>query len=135
MVIQKTIRFVVKKMIYPSCSAPVLTREKKNIFLVFLFTGRHGLQVRHRLKKLLKVCFPQISFKLVFKPSCHLSHFLRFKDTVPIDACSLVVYEFKCGNCNASYIDKTTRHLRQKVCARTGRELGIKLFSSNRQHS
>ena len=139
--IQEKIRSVVRKVICPSRFPPVLTCKKKEIFLVLPFTGRHGLQVRHRLKKLLKACFPQVSFKLVFKPSCRLSHFFHFKDTVPTDVRSLVVYEFKCGSCNASYIGKTTRHLRQRVCehqgisSRTGRELGMKLFSSIRQHS
>ena len=45
----------------------------------------------------------------------------RFKDRLPYDLVSCVVYKFQCGSCNASYYVKTDRHLK----VRSGQHIGI----------
>ena len=45
----------------------------------------------------------------------------RFKDRLPYDLVSCVVYKFQCGSCNASYYGKTDRHLK----VRSAQHIGI----------
>ena len=45
----------------------------------------------------------------------------RFKDRVPYDLVSGVVYEYTCGRCNSSYYGDTERHLK----VRSGEHIGI----------
>ena len=45
----------------------------------------------------------------------------RFKDRVPYDSVSGVVYEYTCGRCNSSYYDETERHLK----VTSGEHIGI----------
>ena len=46
---------------------------------------------------------------------------VRFKDRVPYDLVSGVVYEYTCGRCNSSYYGDTERHLK----VRSGEHIGI----------
>ena len=45
----------------------------------------------------------------------------RFKDRVPYDLVSGVVYKYTCGRCSSSYYDETERHLK----VRSGEHIGI----------
>ena len=50
-----------------------------------------------------------------------ISNDFRFKDRLPYDLVSCVVYKFQCGRCNASYYGETDRHLK----VRSGEHIGI----------
>ena len=117
------------------------TCAKKQIFLSLPFTGKHGMQIRTKLSKLFRSHFPQLELKVVFKPSHRLAHYFPFKDRVPLDVRSLIVYQYKCCGCNATYIGKTKRHFQRRICehlgisSRTRRPLMIKAQSAIRDHS
>ena len=57
----------------------------------------------------------------MFKSEIKHSHMFRFKDCVPYDLVSVVVYEYTCGRCNSSYYGDTERHLK----VRSGEHVGI----------
>ena len=44
----------------------------------------------------------------------------RFKDRVPYDLMSGVVYEYTCGKCNCSYYGETKRHSKVRSDAHIG---------------
>ena len=116
--IHSKIRYVLDKVLHPprikhSCS-------KKCIFVSLPFTGNHGLQFRTKLYKLFRTSFPKINPKVIFKPSFHLSNFFPLKHRAPLDVSSLVEHQYTCRGCNATYIGKTKRHLRQRVCEHRG---------------
>ena len=96
--------------------------------------------LRTKVLKLFKSNFPQINLRVVFKPSHRISDYFRFKDRVPTDVRSLVVYRYTCQSCNASYIGKTKRHFLQRVCehrgisSRTRRIVAVPPFSAIREH-
>ena len=62
---------------------------------------------RKSLKNILN-CYVQI----VFKSQRRLSSQFRFKEPLPYDLMSKVVYKYTCGRCNSSYYGETERHLR-----------------------
>ena len=57
----------------------------------------------------------------MFKSEIKHSHMFRYKDRVPYDLVSVVVYEYTCGRCNSSYYGDTERHLK----VRSGEHVGI----------
>ena len=65
-------------------------------------------------------CFPEISFRVVFKPGRRLSSFFPFKDVIPKFLRSHVVYKYKCQCCGALYLGKTSRHLHTRVSEHLG---------------
>ena len=89
----------------------VPTVERKRLLLVLSYLGVISLQTRTKLqqgiKGVLNCCKPEIAFKCPTK----FSNSFRFKDPIPKDFISGVVYKFQCGLCNESYYGESIRHL------------------------
>ena len=49
--------------------------------------------------------------KFIFQFKNCLSNLFRFKDTIPEELLSNLVYKFLCSNCNITYYSETERHL------------------------
>ena len=99
----------------------VLTVEKKVITLVIPFLGDLSLEIKTKLHKALKRTLGCCNIQLVFKSQRNLANVFRFKDRLPHELISGVVYNFKCGRCNSSYYGETNRHLK----VRSGEHIGI----------
>ena len=57
---------------------------------------------------------------LLVKSTTRLGNFFRFKDKMPFNLRSNVVYKFSCGRCNATYYGETCRHLNIRVGEHSG---------------
>ena len=49
-----------------------------------------------------------------------MASLFKYKDTLPDCLCANVVYKFKCGGCNATYVGQTGRHLRTRIYEHLG---------------
>ena len=90
----------------------VLTAEKKTLTLVLPFLGELSLQTRTKLQKVFKRTLDCCKIQIVLKNQIHLLNVFRFKDCLPYDFVSCVVYIFQCGRCNASNYGETDKHLK-----------------------
>ena len=99
----------------------VLTAEKKTLTLALTFLEKLCLETRTKLQKVLKRTLSCSKIQIVFKNQINLSNVFRFKDRLPYDLMSCVVYKFQCGRCNASYYGETDSHLK----IRQGEHIGI----------
>ena len=99
----------------------VITVEKKTLILSVLYLGDISLQTRTRLRKSFKGILNCCKLQIVFKSQRKLSNVFRFKDRLPFELMSGVVYKYKCGRCNYSYYGVTDRPLK----VRSGEHVGI----------
>ncbi len=119
---------------------PISTVPCKPVLIVLPFIGQLSTNVRNRILVLFKRSLPQVSCRIILKPCLRLSSFFPYKDRFPSAIKSLVVYKFTCGNCNVTYIGKSKRHLKTRVCEhigvsdRTGRVSGAPRDSAVYQH-
>ena len=90
----------------------VLTSEKKTLTYVLPFRGKLSLQTRAKLQKVIKRTLSCSKIQIVFTNQTNLSNIFRFKDRLPYDLTSCVVYKFQCERCNASYYGETDRYLK-----------------------
>ena len=60
----------------------------------------------------------------MFKNKTRLGSKFHFKDRIPKNITSCVVYKFQCGLCNGSYYGKCVRHLDVRI----GEHIGISLL-------
>ena len=94
-----------------------LTVEKKPLVLVLPYLGSIYLQTRKKsFKNILNCCKLQI----VFKNKTRLGNNFHFKDRIPNDLTSGVVYKFQCGLCNESYYGECVIHLNVRSGEHTG---------------
>ena len=98
----------------------VHTCSKKIIYFCLPFTGHHGLQIRSQLQKFISSACPHISLRVVFSPSFRLSNFFPFKDKIPCELRSHVVYLYKCQCCGALYVGQTRRHIHTCISEHMG---------------
>ena len=98
-----------------------LTAEKNPLVLVLLYLGSVSLQTRTKLKKSLKNTLNCCKLQIVFKNKTRLGNNFHFKDQIPKDLTSGVIYKFQCGLCNESYYGEYMRHLNVRI----GEHIGI----------
>ena len=105
------------------------------------FTGFQSIQLRNKIKKLIRQHFPTLEPRILVKPNLRLSNFFRVKDTIPKALQSNVVYKFQCSVCGDRYLGKTSRHFATRIAEhmgvsdRTGAPMALPKFSAIREHS
>ena len=89
----------------------VATVEKKCLSLVLPYLRMISLETRTKMQQALKGVLNCCKLEIFFKFQTRLSNSFCYKDPVPKDVISGVVYKFLCGLCNQSYYGKSIRHL------------------------
>ena len=93
------------------------------------------------IRSLLAECYPQIHLRMLYKSYNTIGSRFSFKDKIPEECLSNLVYKYTCESCKAFYIGKTESQFRCRICqhlgisARTGEELSCKVHSEIRDHS
>ena len=93
----------------------MLTVLKKQLYLVLPFMGKISALVKSGLISSLHTRLPFCEVKIIFKTNNRLKNYFSFEDVAPEPLRSCQVYNFTCGRCNVSYIDKTFRHMKVRV--------------------
>ena len=82
------------------------------MFLSLSYLSEISLQTRTKLRKSFKGLLNSCKLQFVFKSQRKLLNVFRFKDRLPSDLVSGVVYKYTCGRCNSTYYGETDRHLK-----------------------
>ena len=83
--------------------------------------------LKRKLQTSIRNSLPQCNIKVILKLTNHLSSLFRFKDVIPKELRSHLVYKFSCSSCNATYYGKTERHLN----VRSGEHIGLSPLTGN----
>ena len=97
-------RLYVPKQVYS-------TAPKKELLIILSFLGTMSSNLKRKLQTSIRNSLPQCNIKVILKSTNHLSSLFRFKDVIPKELRSHLVYKFSCSSCNATYYGKTERHL------------------------
>ena len=91
-----------------------------NVFVKLQFLGRTSFQIRKKLQKIFSDKLTSCNLKIVFTSPVRVKSFFTFKDKLPKMLLSGLVYQYKCGGCNATYYGKTKRHFKVRICEHLG---------------
>ena len=106
----------------------LITVPKKDVLTVFSFLGQFSLNLRSRLYNCFNKTLPRCSIKVIFQSKIGLSNLFQFKDSIPKELRSLIVYKFLWSNCNITYYGETERHLN----VRSGDHLSLSALTGKR---
>ena len=98
----------------------VLNLPKKNVFVKLPFLESTSFQIREKLQRLFSDKLTSRNLKIVFTSPVRVKSFFTFKDKLPKMLLSGLVYQYKCGGCNATYYGKTKRHFKVRICEHLG---------------
>ena len=96
------------------------TVNKKQLLIVLPFPGAQSFLVRKRLQSCIRNTIPYCSLRIVFQSKTRLSSLFRFKDIIPKEISSHLVYKFTCSCCNATYYGESERHFFVRACEHLG---------------
>ena len=82
------------------------TVNKKQLLIVLSFLGTQSFLVRKQLKSCIK---PYCSLRIAFWSKTRISSLFRFKDIIPKEISSHLVYKFTCSCSNATYYEESER--------------------------
>ena len=97
-----------------------LTVPQKELSICLPFLGKQSLELKSKLIRFSSKYFPTCRIKVVFKCKNRLKNFLVFKDRIPLNVRSHLLYRYTCSGCNAIYIGKTKRHYLVRVFEHLG---------------
>ena len=79
------------------------------------YIGNLSHHIKNELSKLCKeFCKENINIKLVFN-SFKIKNYFSYRDPIPDDLKSFLVYKFACASCGFSYIGETCFHFKTKI--------------------
>ena len=105
-----------------------LTTPKKELLIILPFLETMPSISKRKLQASIRNSLPQCNIKVILKSTNHLSPLFRFKDAIPIELRSHLVYKFSFSISNATYYGKTERHLN----VRSGEHIGLSPLTGNR---
>ena len=108
---------IIKKYLnYKFSSNQNQLKDKSDVHCFKLpYIGNLSHYIKNKLSKLCKkFCKENFNIKLVSN-SFKIKNYFAYKNPVPNDLKSFLVYKFTCGSCIYSYIGKTCRHFKTRI--------------------
>ena len=106
---------------------PQQTSNKKEVMISLLFLGKISIQVKKKLQSIFREYGRGLNLKVVFKSPNRLRNGFSFKDVLPMNFDSKVLYKYTCDTCNCIYIGETKRHF----LVRAYEHLGISILTDD----
>ena len=91
-------------------------KDKSDVhYLKLPYMTNLSCHIKNKLSKLRKeFCKESFNIKLVFS-SFKIKNYFSYKDPIPNDLKSFLVYKFTCASCSSSYIGETYRHFKTRI--------------------
>ena len=140
--IEKHIHKMLKKLYKPFGQETLLNYDvpKPIVYFTTYYLGDISKNLSKDIRMLLQHCYPQIHLRMLYKSYNTIGSRFSFKDKIPVECQSNLVYKYTCESCRAFYIGKTESQYRCRICQhlgispRTGEELRVKMNSDIREH-
>ena len=120
---------------------PKINVPRDIIYFPISFMGKNSFSFKNKLTKLLKEFYSQVTIRIIFKSNYTIKRLFKFKDRLPFELQSSVIYKYECHCCHAMYYGKTKRQLRVRIFEHLGRSLRTNMplrkppYSAIRDHS
>ena len=109
-------KFIKKYLDYKFSSNQNQLRDTPDVHCFKLpYIGNFSHHIKNKLSKLCKkFCKENFNIKLVFD-SFKIKNYFSYKDQIPDDLKSFLVYKCACASCSSSYIGETCSHYKTRI--------------------
>ena len=121
---------VIKKYLGYKCSSNQnQLKDKSDVnFFKLSYIGNLSNHIKNKLSKLCnEFCKENVNIKLVFN-SFKIKNYVVYKDKIPNDLKSFLVYNFTCASCSSNCIGKTYRHFKTRIEERIKKDSKSHIF-------
>ena len=95
-------------------------KEKTTVYLKLPYYGSFSNTIQKDISKVLNPIFPNHEFVFICSNNFSLSTLFPFKDKIPTDLQTRVIYRYICDSCNKSYYGETSRNFRTRMFEHAG---------------
>ena len=112
-----------------------------SFYISLPYFGKQSEKLKKELYQLLSKCLVHKDIRIVLVNNFKIGSFFNYKDKLPKQCQSSLVYKFSCVRCTSEYVGSTIRTLQSRVdehcgrSSRTGLLLSKPQFSSIREHA
>ena len=106
---------IIKKYLKFSSNQNQLKDTPDAHYFILPYISNLSQNIKNKFAKLCKeFCKENFNIKPVFN-SFKIKNYVSYKDPIPDDLKSFLVYKFTCASCSSSYIGKTCRHFKTRI--------------------
>ena len=87
----------------------------------FPFFGPQSDKFKLEFSKIISKYLPNVNVRMMLVNDFTIGSFFRYKDRLPPEMCSSLVYQFSCSTCSSRYVGSTNRNLYMRVREHSGR--------------
>ena len=98
----------------------VLTVPKKKLIISLEYLGQQSVVIKKQLEQIIRDTIPYCNVLVVFTSNNRLRNSFSFKDRIPNNLKSYLIYEYRCCDCDVTYIGKTYRHFQIRFSEHLG---------------
>ena len=138
--IYKQIHKYIKNVLYPI--KPVPTVEKRKVYASIGYYGKFSENLKTELTNFVERFYPQVDFRVCLVNGFTISALFPYKDFLPLELRSSIVYKYSCAHCaSGTYVGSTMRvaYMRfaehEGISFCTGLPLNQPKHSSIREHT
>ena len=119
----------------------IYTVPKLKMYISMPYLGKQSLKMKFEILKYLQDMYPYILLNIVFTNNNKIRNLFKYKENLPAFMRSMVIYNFCCAQCGASYVGSTKLTLNSRIAqhagksCRTGNCILHPSFSHIREHS
>ena len=94
--------------------------NSREVTIALPFIGKLSKDIKKSLMSSFEKTAPHVKLKVMFVSNVRLKNCFSFKDHIPNDLQSLILYWFTCDSCKAVYPGKTKRHFKLRMYEHLG---------------
>ena len=103
-----------------------IKKEEQDVLTLTLpFLGKMSNKLKSDIKKPIYENIPSYKLNIVFSSRRRIGNFFQFKDKIPLDLQSHLVYKIACDKCNLIYYGLTERHTKVRYYD----HMGVSIFT------
>ena len=107
-IVYKEINKFIKRIQHPP--TPIFTAEKRKVYASLGYYGKISDNLKVDLTKLIENIYPQVDFRLCLVNGFTINSMFSFKDSLPLELRSSIVYKYSCARCaSGTYVGSTMR--------------------------
>ena len=138
-IVYREIGKFIRKMQSPTI--PVHTAAKKVVYASFGYYGKLSENLKIDVTHFIEKLYPHINFRMALVNGFTISSMFPYKDSLPFDLRSSIIYKYSCTHCvSGTYVGSTVRAAYMRFAEHegisfcTGKPTSVKKQSSIREH-
>ena len=96
------------------------TVESETYYAVLPYFGSQSEKLKLEMSKLINRYLPDITLRIVLFNGYKISKLFNFKDKVPLDMRTKLIYKYVCAKCASEYVGMTSRNFYIRICEHKG---------------